>query len=183
MEVFNDMIDFEIVFPVYQDRNSNGTLYFDSPYGEDDVNDASYQLCVMYEYPKPEEYLPYLTCINNNPPIRPNFLNCSNQHGIDLEIVESCVEKYAHELLSVTAKMARHYNIYQSTLVIADGRKINPLYFKNLTTSVELMCRLFQYPVQVFPWWVFEFLGALVISVFMIFFVVKGLSLYEMIRL
>lgn len=183
MEVFYDAIDFEIVYTVVEKRYSDGSSHFESPYGPLDIHESQVHLCTMYEYRDPADFLPFLTCVSAYNPIEIGFRNCSRLHGIDMDRIEACVEENGNQLLSMSSRTSREYNVFLTSLVVADGRRINPLYFRSLNDSVSLMCKIFFFPQQLFPWWMFEFLGALFLSMFMLLFVVKGVNIYEVFRL
>lgn len=176
MEIVDHFVDLNIIFVARERRTKEGKKDFWSPYGDIDILEDLYQICSIYHYSDSYRYLPFLYCLNIHGNITERFHNCSLLHKIDEELIENCTKNEGLELMSMNVRQARYIVKNGEPTIEIDGRRINQHAMKNAKSYLSAMCFIAKYPLGIFPWWIFGFLGSLALSLLIISFILKNWS-------
>lgn len=176
MEIVHSYVNLEIIYIMHQNI-TNGTIHYESDFGEMDILEDAFQLCTFYHYGEPKVYLPFLYCLNTEGYIIDRFRNCSKQHTIDYDTILSCSENEGKRLLAYSSREVVRSRIIDGPIVFIDGRLIIPQRLTDISYVLSTMCHIPHLPLGKFPWWVFGFLGSTMVSLALVSFIFRSWSL------
>lgn len=176
MEIVDNIIDLNIIFVAKEKKTIDNKKVFWSPYGDIDILEDLYQLCSIYHYSESFRYLPFLYCLNIQGNVSERFYNCSLLHKINRELIENCVKNEGLDLMSMSVRQSRYIIKDGQPTLEMEGRRLNQRYMTNVKAYLSAMCFVAKYPLGIFPWWIFGFLGSLAVSLIIVSFILKTWS-------
>ncbi len=94
-------------------------------------------------------------------------------------MLEESARQVANYRVSVGASdrsarcLPTHFQITSSPTLIVDNRIYSPNGGRTAAEIIGALCFLFDYPSRQFPWWVFSFMGAVVLALVLVVFIAK----------
>lgn len=173
MEALGDVVEFHLSFIVT--KSSSEAMGFDSMHGIAEVEGDLYETCAVSEYPDYRVYMPFLYCLSLSYRSIPlNVQSCATTHGLDYNVLTNCVHNgKGSAMLEESARQVANYRITSSPTLIVDNRIYSPNGGRTSTEIISALCFLFDYPSRQFPWWVFSFMGAVVLALVLVVFIAK----------
>ena len=176
MEVMGEAIDLSVVY-VLSKSPPGSTFLFSSINGPSEVAGDIIGRCVMNLYPKPQDYLPFLVCMGQDPFLVPqNALNCSFLHNIDMEAVVGCINFQSDSVLMEDYQTTSHYSLQTAPRILMDERSYSPTSSQTFESYEAAMCYVFQTPSLSFPWFIFILIAAVILFVVVVLLLVRQWS-------
>jgi len=182
---FWDQVDFEIVYIAREDKLSKWG--YRSSHGVPEIEGDVWELCAIKHYPEYHQYMPFLYCLNLDIKAIPHSVeNCTKEHGLDFNVLKECFRSdEGKSLLQKSADLSIKYRVKDSPTVVMDGRLYNPRSDRVPVAYLSALCYVFDNPLRSFPWWVFGFMGGVVMALLVVVFIVKqtqAIALLEFLR-
>jgi len=173
METIGDVIDVHLYFIV--DKDSKEDYGYSSSGGSTEVRGDLIELCALRLYPDYRIYMPFFYCMGlKYRDIPYNAEQCAFVHGLDYDKLSICASStLGRSLLDNSYEEVTQNHIVFSPTLIVDGRVYSQSGGRTPENYVAALCYLFDHPTREFPWWIFSFMGSLILAVLIVVFVAK----------
>jgi hypothetical protein len=135
-----------------------------------------FQLCAMRYYPHYSRYMPFVYCMSKTRTMIPyNAWNCSRAHMMDYKLLNRCATiGEGMDMLKQSVQQSLDYRVSEPLpVLVMDGRPFRASYSRSPESFLYALCYIFKNPTRPFPWWVFGFMGSIVVALLVVLFVVK----------
>lgn len=147
--------------------------------GAAEIQGDLFQLCAMRYYPHYSRYMPFLYCMSKTRAAIPsNVENCTRAHLMDLDLLQRCATtSEGMDMLKLSVQTSLDYRVTEPLpVIVMDGRPFRASYSRSPESFIFALCYIFKNPARPFPWWVFGFMGSIVVSLLVVLFIVKQWS-------